>query len=153
MEQQPDFEKEELFFFLLEQLIELYAEPFYKQPPNKNSPAIQTVFDYISGHYAEHIRLDELASLAGMNKYTLLRAFTRLRGITPYRYLETVRVNEAKKLLEQGIEPIEAAMQTGFVDQSHFSNFFKDFIGLTPKQYQNIFKDNPRPGKEYYETK
>ncbi|WP_395027560.1 helix-turn-helix transcriptional regulator, partial [Robinsoniella sp.] len=70
--------------------------------------------------------------------------FTRLRGITPYRYLETVRVNEAKKLLEQGIEPIEAAMQTGFVDQSHFSNFFKDFIGLTPKQYQNIFKDNPR---------
>ena len=153
MEQQPDFEKEELFFFLLEQLIELYAEPFYKQPPNKNSPAIQTVFDYISGHYAEHIRLDELASLAGMNKYTLLRAFTRLRGITPYRYLETVREKKKKKLLEQGIEPIEAAMQTGFVDQSHFSNFFKDFIGLTPKQYQNIFKDNPRPGKEYYETK
>lgn len=153
MEQQPDFEKEELFFFLLEQLIELYAEPFHKQPPDKNSPAIQSVFDYIGQHYAEHIRLDELASLAGMNKYTLLRAFTRLRGITPYRYLETVRINEAKKLLEQGIEPIEAAMQTGFVDQSHFSNFFKDFIGLTPKQYQNIFKDNPRPGKEYYETK
>jgi len=30
-------------------------------------------------------------------------------------------------------------MQTGFVDQSHFTNFFKEFIGLTPKQYQTIF--------------
>lgn len=43
-------------------------------------------------------------------------------------------------LLEQGIKPIDVALQTGFTDQSHFSNFFKKFIGLTPKQYMNIFK-------------
>ena len=35
--------------------------------------------------------------------------------------------------------PIEAAAMTGFADQSHFTNYFKDFIGLTPKQYQRIF--------------
>ncbi|MCA5011060.1 AraC family transcriptional regulator, partial [Clostridioides difficile] len=46
---------------------------------------------------------------------------------------------KAKKMLEQGIPPIEAALQTGFADQSHFSNFFKKFIGLTPKQYMKIF--------------
>ncbi|MEC3794407.1 helix-turn-helix transcriptional regulator, partial [Clostridioides difficile] len=77
--------------------------------------------------------------IAGMNKYSLLRNFTKLKGITPYRYLENIRVNKAKKLLEKGVEPIDAAIQTGFVDQSHFTNFFKNFIGLTPKQYQNIF--------------
>ena len=76
---------------------------------------------------------------SGCGKSTLLRAFTRSKGITPYRYLETIRISEAKKLLEQGIAPIEAAAMTGFADQSHFTNYFKDFIGLTPKQYQRIF--------------
>jgi transcriptional regulator GlxA family with amidase domain len=50
-------------------------------------------------------------------------------------------VNQAKKLLEQGTEPIDAAMQTGFTDQSHFTKFFKEFIGLTPGQYREIFKE------------
>ena len=50
-----------------------------------------------------------------------------------------MRVNEAKKLLEQGVEPVEAAVRTGFADQSHFTNFFKGFIGLTPGQYREIF--------------
>jgi AraC-like DNA-binding protein len=70
-----------------------------------------------------------------------LRSFTRQKGISPYSYLETIRIGKAKKLLEQGIPPIEVALQTGFTDQSHFSNFFKKFIGLTPKQYMNIFKE------------
>ncbi|HBD64705.1 MAG TPA: AraC family transcriptional regulator, partial [Clostridiales bacterium] len=49
--------------------------------------------------------------------------------------------DKAKKMMEQGVLPIDVALQTGFTDQSHFSNFFKKFIGLTPKQYMNIFKD------------
>jgi AraC-like DNA-binding protein len=67
---------------------------------------------------------------------------TPTKGITPYRYLETVRISQAKHLLENGVEPIETAHQTGFSDQSHFSNFFKEFIGITPKQYQKIFISN-----------
>jgi AraC-like DNA-binding protein len=37
------------------------------------------------------------------------------------------------------VPPIEAAIQSGFSDQSHFTRFFKTFIGLTPKLYQNLF--------------
>lgn len=59
--------------------------------------------------------------------------------VSPYRYLQNIRLNYSKKLLEQGVLPIEAAMISGFTDQSHFTNFFKEFIGLTPKQYQKIF--------------
>ena len=47
-----------------------------------------------------------------------------------------------KKLLEKGVAPVDAAVTTGFSDQSHFSNFFKEFIGLTPKQYQRIFEED-----------
>ena len=36
---------------------------------------------------------------------TLLRAFIKEKGVTPYRYLETVRINEAKRLLSEGVPP------------------------------------------------
>ncbi|HBF8016756.1 TPA: AraC family transcriptional regulator [Clostridioides difficile] len=139
MEEELDFKKEELFFFLIEQLIEEHTEPNLQSNLENTNIEIQAVCDYLENNYAEHIILDELSTIAGMNKYYLLRNFTKLKGITPYRYLENIRVNKAKKLLEKGVEPIDAAIQTGFVDQSHFTNFFKNFIGLTPKQYQNIF--------------
>ncbi len=42
-------------------------------------------------------------------------------------------------MLEKGLSLKDAAMAAGFSDQSHFTNFFKMFIGLTPKQYQRIF--------------
>ncbi|MDN9571465.1 AraC family transcriptional regulator [Clostridioides difficile] len=139
MEEELDFKKEELFFFLIEQLIEEHTEPNLQSNLENTNIEIQAVCDYLENNYAEHIVLDELSTISGMNKYSLLRNFTKLKGITPYRYLENIRVNKAKKLLEKGVEPIDAAIQTGFVDQSHFTNFFKNFIGLTPKQYQNIF--------------
>ncbi|MDX5621952.1 AraC family transcriptional regulator [Clostridioides difficile] len=139
MEEELDFKKEELFFFLIEQLIEEHTEPNLQSNLENTNIEIQAVCDYLENNYAEHIVLDELSTIAGMNKYSLLRNFTKLKGITPYRYLENIRVNKAKKLLEKGVEPIDAAIQTGFVDQSHFTNFFKNFIGLTQKQYQNIF--------------
>ncbi|HEK4626479.1 AraC family transcriptional regulator [Clostridioides difficile] len=139
MEEELDFKKEELFFFLIEQLIEEHTEPNLQSNLENTNIEIQAVCDYLENNYAEHIILDELSTIAGMNKYSLLRNFTKLKGITPYRYLENIRVNKAKKLLEKSVEPIDAAIQTGFVDQSHFTNFFKNFIGLTPKQYQNIF--------------
>ncbi len=139
MEEQDNFKKEETFLFLIEQLLDEYTLPYSESIESYLSTEIKEVCTYIEERYAEHIILDDLSKIAKMNKYSLLRSFTRIMGITPYRYLETVRINVAKKLLENGTEPIEAAMETGFVDQSHFSNFFKEFIGLTPRQYKNIF--------------
>ncbi|MGJ7922304.1 AraC family ligand binding domain-containing protein [Neobacillus sp. LXY-4] len=139
MDELSDLEKEETFYFLMEHLIDQYCEAAKDIEFGAVEQKIANVCGYIEAHYAEHIALDDLVKLCDMNKYTLLRSFTRIRGITPYRYLQTVRINEAKKLLEKGIKPLDVAMQTGFVDQSHLSNFFMDFIGLTPGQYRNIF--------------
>jgi AraC-like DNA-binding protein len=50
--------------------------------------------------------------------------------------------------LKKGVPPLEVAYSTGFGDQSHFTNFFKKLIGLTPKQYMRIFlqeRDAPMP--------
>ena len=61
-------------------------------------------------------------------------------GITPYRYLQSVRIEKAKEFLEHGSSLLETAIQTGFSDQSHFTNTFHAFIGLTPGAYRKIFQ-------------
>lgn len=76
--------------------------------------------------------MDELCRFAGTSKSTLLRAFARAKGVTPYRYLKTVRVNEARELLRKGVPPADAACLTGFSDQSHLTNCFRSFIGFSP---------------------
>ena len=141
MEEEKDFRKEEIFFFLLEQLIEEFSEEGIEQSLAEENRETRIICNFLEENYMKNITLDELSELTGLSKYYLLRSFTKQKGISPYRYLETIRIDRAKKLLEQGVLPIEAALQTGFTDQSHFSNFFKKFIGLTPKQYMNIFID------------
>jgi AraC-like DNA-binding protein len=138
-----DFAKQETFYFLMAQLLAAYTKSI-KTEINNVSEDIQRVCTYIEGNFTTLITLGDLSKVAGLNKYTLLRSFTKERGITPYQYLETIRVNYAKNLLEQGVEPINAAGQAGFTDQSHFTKFFKNFIGTTPKQYQNIFIDKDK---------
>lgn len=139
MADQDALGREELFLVMMEQLVTEFAQIAAADSEDIIQQEVKDISIYIENNYSRHITLEELASLSNMNKYTMIRIYTKIKGITPYRYLQTVRVNRAKKLLEQGIAPMDAALQTGFVDQSHFSNFFKDFIGLTPKQYQDIF--------------
>ena len=80
--------------------------------------------------------------LKGTNRQQELTfAAAGLCGICLYYLLENIRIGKAKKLLEQGVPPVEAALQTGFSDQSHFTNYFNRFIGLAPGIYRDIFKD------------
>ena len=141
MEEERGFRKEEIFFFLLEQLIKEFSEEGIEPSLAEENRETRIICNFLEENYMKNITLDELSELTGLSKYYLLRSFTKQKGISPYRYLETIRIDRAKKLLEKGVLPIEAALQTGFTDQSHFSNFFKKFIGLTPKQYMNIFTD------------
>lgn len=139
LEEQSDFGKEELLLLLLEQLLRDYADAESSVSSQDVTIEVKCICEYIESHYMESISLGELAERSGMSKYHLVRLFTRQKGISPYRYLETIRINQAKRLLEQGTLPLEVSAQTGFSDQSHFTNFFKKLIGLTPKQYHRIF--------------
>ena len=135
-----EIEKEEYLLLLIGHIVEKYSQPFESCIPECQKE-IEEVCNYIEEHYSEYIYLDQLCKCANLSKSTLLRAFTKSKGVTPYRYLQTVRVNKAKYLLEKGVPPIEVAMQTGFSDQSHFTNSFNMFIGLTPGVYREIFLD------------
>lgn len=151
-EGEADFKKEELFLFLVGQLLQECSDATPVNSLKEPTSGIKAVCDYLESNYTKTITLDYLSALAGLSKYHFLRSFTNQKGITPYSYLETIRISNAKNLLEQGIPPIEVAFQTGFSDQSHFSNFFKKLIGLTPRQYARIFADSSE-AQELKDTK
>jgi AraC-like DNA-binding protein len=140
-----EFEKEEYLLMMLSLLIEKYGQPFERYIPECREE-IQKACVFLQEHYTERIDLDQICRCASLSKTTLIRAFTRSKGVTPYRYLENIRINEAKKLLEQGISPVDVALQTGFSDQSHFTNFFHMFLGLALGIYRDIFMENTGGG-------
>lgn len=140
-----EFKKEENLLFLLSYLIQNYGQPFESCIPECRQE-IEKACEYMAGHFTERIYLDQICRHAGLSKSTLLRAFTKEKGVTPYRYLETIRINEAKKLLSEGIPLVEAAIRTGFSDQSHFTNYFNFFLGLAPGTYREIFSEKDGDG-------
>ncbi|WP_308776233.1 AraC family transcriptional regulator [uncultured Bilophila sp.] len=139
VQEDKEFRKEEIFLMLLGQLLRDNAGETPLPDAYKDESGIGAVCAYLEEHSAEPVSLERLGEIAGLSKYYLLRSFTKQKGISPYRYLETIRIAKARKLLERNVPLIEAALQTGFADQSHFSRFFKRLIGVTPRQYAEIF--------------
>jgi AraC-like DNA-binding protein/mannose-6-phosphate isomerase-like protein (cupin superfamily) len=133
-----DFENDELLFFMISILLKRYHKSFQEKEMDLNKE-IEVTCEFLEEHFPETISLEELCNLVGTSKSSLLRAFTKSKGMTPYRYLQSVRIGAARRMLERGDTLIDTAMKTGFSDQSHFSKFFSMFIGLTPGTYRDIF--------------
>jgi AraC-like DNA-binding protein len=82
------------------------------------------------------ITLSELAQLAGMSRYQLLRAFAREFGTTPYAYVIQCRVRLCRRLLADGAMLADAAQLAGFADQSHMTRAFVRQYGVSPGLYK-----------------
>lgn len=133
---QPSMIREEAFYFLIEQLLE---DMVPREVQVCEDAGIVQIRQYLEEHYAENISLDTLAKLIYCSRYQLLRLFTKELGVSPYRYLQSIRISASKKLLGSGMSVHEVALACGFSDQSHYTHYFKSFTGITPKQYQRIF--------------
>ena len=114
---------------------------YYKVPSVDGTPdwhgRLKPVTEYIAAHYAEDITLDKLAQLVGTSSASFRRQFTHMFGVSPGRYITTIRINAARKLLETTDKLVsEIATETGFWDQSHFTKIFKRERGTTPGAYR-----------------
>lgn len=118
---------------VLRDLFTRYATPRTPTPPKDGGKAaLGRVLDYIEANADQNPSLDELALTAGLSKYHFLRVFKRETGLSPHAYLLGRRVEHARKALERGVPPSEAALLAGFADQSHLTRRFKAFYGVTP---------------------
>lgn len=97
--------------------------------------AVAAVRSYLKEHFAEDIALAELSAIAGLSPFHLLRVFRKHTGLPPHEFQLQLRVAHARKLIRGGEAIAEAALRTGFCDQSHLSRSFKRIVGMTPGQY------------------
>jgi len=129
-------ERESCFLWEMARLVSGYAcdRPAAK-PIGKEHYAVQQVRDYLQANYRQNVSLTDLSQLVELKPLRLLRTFRKQFGLPPHAYLNYVRVQAAKRLLIANWTIIDAALETGFTDQSHLHRHFKRMVGVTPGQY------------------
>ncbi|MFJ8309684.1 MULTISPECIES: AraC family transcriptional regulator [unclassified Streptomyces] len=80
--------------------------------------------------------LEQLARELGTSPFALLRAFKAEYGLPPHSWLTGERVRRARRLLDEGTPPAEAAVAVGFTDQPHLNRHFTRIVGVTPGAYR-----------------
>ncbi|WP_066913378.1 helix-turn-helix transcriptional regulator [Millisia brevis] len=80
--------------------------------------------------------LDDLARLAGMSKYQLIRTMKRSTGLSPLAWRHNQRVGRARTMLRAGYSVVDTAHALGFVDQSHFHRVFRAHVAAAPGAYR-----------------
>lgn len=99
------------------------------------SAALGAVQDYLAADIRRTPSLAELAGLAGMPRFALLRAFRAVTGVTPHGYLLALRLRHAQQLLTAGHSVARAAADSGFYDQAHLHRHFHRTFAATPGQF------------------
>lgn len=91
--------------------------------------------DFLHANFTESFTLDRLAELTPLSRVHISRTFKQHTGLAPHEYLVQLRVTSAKTKLAAGTPIAEAAVLSGFADQSHLNRHFKRIFHLTPGDY------------------
>jgi AraC-like DNA-binding protein len=90
----------------------------------------------IDQHYYTRLSCLSLAQAIGMNRFVFIRSFRSLFGISPYKYLNNVRVEHAKHMLALSTHSLELiAVSVGFSSASSLARAFKKFVGVSPANF------------------
>jgi AraC family transcriptional regulator len=129
---------EELAFCLAELSLRANASaPRVAGASSDDVERASAVARYVEDHYYEPLSLTQLATIAGLSKYYLLRTFRKTAGVTPYQYLLYVRMIEAARRLRSTLLPVtHVAAECGFGDLSEFSRRFQRFFRVSPGAYR-----------------
>lgn len=106
--------------------------------------AVVRVRERLSDEWDTNLGLSELAESVCMSPLTLLRSFREEVGCTPHVYRTARRLAVARKLVREGGELAAVAVRCGFTDQSHFTNTFRKWTGMTPGQYRTFVRPSSR---------
>ena len=121
----------------------LASTSFANTKQGSESRRVQKVKDYISEHYAEDLRLENLASLVGMAPSAFSRFFKQHTSRNLQDYIIDVRLGKAARMLVDTTTGIsEICYACGFNNLSNFNRAFKNRRGYTPRDFRALFTKN-----------
>jgi AraC family transcriptional regulator len=131
----------ELLIYLLQQHRNI-MQSISKLPPVKHSTRLELYkrlsysLDYLHSVADGPVNLDELAAIACLSKYHFLRLFKQAYGVSPYQYVQQLRLDKARRLLKHSTLPVQdIALLLGFENSQSFSRLFYQREGIYPTQY------------------
>src|SRR3546814_901656 len=105
------------------------------EPRQRNALApwqLRRALDFLEANCLRNVRLEELASLAGLSQSHFSHAFKRSTGVAPHQWQTKLRIRKAQAMLRSNSAAIsEVATLTGFTDQAHFTRTFRRLTGTT----------------------
>ena len=116
--------------------------PYHSTIFNKihGDKVILTSQDWLEANISISVSIANLAAKAGLGERTFMRRFKKATGDTPLFYLQRLRIETARKLLETTGETIDGiTIQSGYEDISSFRKLFKRHTGLSPSAYRKKF--------------
>lgn len=126
-------ERESLFWLAMTRLVERHADSkTVLQKTGRERSAVARVREYLRANLCQNITLRQLANVAFLSPFHLLRVFQKEMGFTPHAYQTQLRIDYAKRLLREDSSISHAALAAGFFDQAHFSKQFKRYVGISP---------------------
>jgi AraC-like DNA-binding protein len=97
--------------------------------------AVRRARAHLLERWDQPVALAELATVAGLSRFELVRRFGAGTGLTPHAFQTQVRVGHARRLLRDGVPPAAVAATCGFADQPHLNRVFKRLVGVSPGRY------------------
>lgn len=120
--------------------LEGYLHPIVHDEKNP-CMVLKKALDEIHKNFKNKFELDYLASLVNMSASSLERNFKKYFYMTPFQYIQKIRIDKACIMLQNlDLDIVQVAFETGFCDQSHFTKVFKLQMAMTPLQYRNKYR-------------
>lgn len=133
----------QLTLYMLQQHKNILAD-IEKMPPVKAAvkaelyARISVAADYIHACYTQNLQLEDIAAAACLSKFHFLRLFKQVYKMSPYQYIQQLRMEKAQHYLTETNESIyNIAELLGYENSNSFSRIFKQRTGLYPTQYRN----------------
>ncbi len=113
----------------------------FSAPYDHGDEVVSKVQRVLDRDYQQPLRQSALAKSVGVSDRTLLRRFRRATGYAPSQYLQAVRLERARELLETTSESLQRITdRVGYEDVSSFRRLFKESTGLSPAEYRKRFR-------------
>jgi AraC-like DNA-binding protein/signal transduction histidine kinase len=106
-------------------------------PSHRSSLLVKHALVYLHRHYHHQITRRQVAKAVGMSEDYLSRLFNRELGLSPWDYLNRLRIQHAKERLRESDDSIQVvARRVGFHDRAYFSRTFRKLTGLSPQAFR-----------------